>query len=300
MDGYNPINSIFNQTAYDIFIFNYIKSIMEKDSNLLSHQDLYTFNYIVLNYQFKNILYYLYLKEILDNKYYIEYNNLNKNISKFYKNLNKYSGLTTFAKKYGFFIAKIDIKKIKNEEEILKSIFDNFPEYFKNNYFIQIIFSCFYSFQLKNNIDIYNSVKDNDVNKLNNSYYNIIEYNLEEINKILSLNLNNTDLKKKFFDHCLNIINSSFYKFDNILYYHQIRFYLKIAFEFDDTNNTLIKTKITKKYFIEKFLEFIKTYNEYLIISNRTPQEDIEIHNKIFYEYLQNNYLLQIILEKKI
>ena len=119
----------------------------------------------------------------------------------------------------------------------------------------------FYSFQLKNNIDIYNSVKDNDVNKLNNSYYNIIEYNLEEINKILSLNLNNTDLKK-FFDHCLNIINSSFYKFDNILYYHQIRFYLKIAFEFDDTNNTLIKTKITKKMFIEKFLEFIKTYHE--------------------------------------
>ena len=69
---------------------------MEKDSNLLSHQDLYTFNYIVLNYQFKNILYYLYLKEILDNKYYIEYNNLNQNISKFYKNLNKYSRLTTF------------------------------------------------------------------------------------------------------------------------------------------------------------------------------------------------------------
>ena len=296
MDGYNPINSIFNLTANDIFIFNYIKSIMEKDSNLLSHQDLYTFNYIVLNYQFKNILYYLYLKEILDNKYYIEYYNNNQNFSKFYKNLNKYSWLTTFAKKYGFFIAKIDIKKIKNEEKILKSIFDNFPEYFKNNYFIQIIFSCFYSFQLKNNI---NSVEDIDVNKLDNNYYNIIENNLGEINKILSLNLNNTDLIKKFFDHCLNILNSSFYKFDNILYYHQIRFYLKIAFEFDDTNNTLIKTKITKKFFTEKFDEFIKTYNEYLIISNKTPQEDIEIHNKILSEYLQNNYLLQIILEKK-
>lgn len=293
MDGYNPLNSILNLTANDKLIFNYIKSIIEKDSNLLSQQDLYIFNYIVLNYQFKNILYYLNLKEVLDYKYHIEYNNINTNS-------NKYSELTTFAKKYGFFIAKIDIKKIKNEEEILKSIFDNLPEYFKNNYFIQIIFSCYYSFKLKNNIDIFfNSVENSDINDLDNSNYNIIENNLERINKLLSLNFNNIYVIKIIFYHFMKIFNLSFYKFNNILYYHQIRFYLKNVFEFDDTNNTLIKSKITQNIFTEIFFEFLKAYNKQLIINKRTPQEHIETHNSIFSTYLKNNYLLQIILEKK-
>ena len=327
------LNKLSNQELnnFNDFIFLYIKYIIEKDFDQLSHQELFNFNYIIINFKFNNIIYYLDLKEILDLKFYNEFINVNSDYSKKkFEELNSkyYSGLPTFAKKYAFYIAKVDIRECNNEEETFKNIYNKFSVNFKNNYFFQIIFGWYtlnsnnnnnndkyeqlYNL-IQNDLNWYNLIADRlewinkmfslgyrhpTSNELDEQFYNLIENNLEKINKLLSLDVGNEDDEnenlKQIFNHFYNILSISYYKFSNILYYYQIRFYLKTSFEYKDgdTNNCLIKSNITENIFLEKFFQFINEFKNNIL-------NNCNISFDITSKCLNNNYLMQILSEKK-
>lgn len=298
------LNKLSNQELiiFNNFIFLYIKKIIGKDFDQLSHQELFNLNYIINNFKFNNIIYYLDLKDIFFNEF----------------------GLSTFAKKYAFYIANVDIRKCNNEEETFKNIYDIFLVNLKNNYFFQIIFGRytlnsnnnnnnnryehFYNL-IQNDLNWYNLIENSlgwiiymyskgytlpTSNELDKQFYSLIKKNLAKINKLLSLDVGNEDENlEQIFNHFNNILNISFYKFSNILYYDKIRFYLKYSFEFKDgdINNYLIKSKITENIFLEKFFQFTNEFKNKLETFNISPD--------LMSKYLNNNYLMQILSEKK-
>ena len=250
----------------DEILFSTLKDII--DSKRLSDKKLDLFHSYVLKYRFNNILYYLNLKDYLDEKQISKYNIKGEKIIKVY------DGLSDFAKRYALYI--LDKLKVKCND--INNIYQELPDVLKNNYFIQIMFDLSHL----NRITNYERTNYEIPNDPDFIAYKIIHNNLHIINKLLSLDPSN---KERIWIHFNSIFTQFHYRFKNVLYYFEIRWFLKNAIGCDK-NGELINGKITESSFLEILDEYLTLSRENIKI--RFNPDDITL------DCFFNNPLIQI------
>lgn len=260
---------------YDIFVFNNLKNII--NSKELSVQNLEYFHMCVLYYEFNNILYYIYLKDLLDEKQISKIENIPicTEVIEGKEKSKVDIGLSDFAKSYALYILQNKLNVNCND---INNIYQELPDDLKNNYFIQIMFDLSHL----NRITNYETPNDQD-----SIAYQIIYNNLLAINDLLSLDPSNKEI---IWIHFNNIFTQFHYRFNNVLYYFEIRWYLKNAIGCDE-NGDEINGKITESSFLELL-------NEYLTIWGESLKNRFNLDNNTL-DHFFNKPLIQIFFKEK-